>query len=277
MSFTKLVLSGGSIKGICYLGFMKYMEEKDILKNINEIVGCSIGSLAGLLIILGYTSDELKEIFFGVNFDKIKSIKIGNFICKYGLDTGEKLEKLIKIFIKNKNFDDNITLTELYKKTGKKLITTVTNVNTKSAEFLHHDIPVYLAVRMSMNIPLLFCPVKYNGFYYVDGGLCCNFPIRYYSPEILKDSKEDILCVVLKGESDKKEINDVESYMYNIVKTAFHKISTLDVSYALESKISLIMINTNIKSSFSFEMSEETKNELYFSGYNKTKDFFDNK
>ena len=46
---TNLVLSGGGIKGLSYIGVVKYLEEKKLLKNINKIAASSIGAIFGLL------------------------------------------------------------------------------------------------------------------------------------------------------------------------------------------------------------------------------------
>ena len=46
------------------LPIIKYLEEKQIiLKNIKEYVGCSIGAFCALLMILGYSSSTLIDIF----------------------------------------------------------------------------------------------------------------------------------------------------------------------------------------------------------------------
>lgn len=75
----------------------------------------------------------------------------------------------------------DITLQELYEKTGNELVVTATCVNRRMQRFFHRnhhpDMPVVTAVRMSMSIPLFFVPLKFDGDYYVDGGLLNNFPL----------------------------------------------------------------------------------------------------
>ena len=63
----KLVLSGGGINGIIFLGIIKYLEVSKQLKNINTFVGSSIGSIINTLVCIGYTYDELKD--FILDFD----------------------------------------------------------------------------------------------------------------------------------------------------------------------------------------------------------------
>ena len=45
-----LVLSGGGLLGISYIGLIKYFEEKDYIKNIQSITGCSAGAIFGSLL-----------------------------------------------------------------------------------------------------------------------------------------------------------------------------------------------------------------------------------
>ena len=69
MKITKLVFSGGGIKGISYIGIIKYLEDEDLLKNINTIVGTSIGSVLGLSSFLGGVGLEPSAIFFSSEFN----------------------------------------------------------------------------------------------------------------------------------------------------------------------------------------------------------------
>ena len=276
--YDKLVLSGGSMKGLSYIGLFKYLEENSILLHqLKEVVGTSIGSFSALLLVLGYTSDELKEIFFDFDFDTIKDYKISSFAASYGLDSGEKLDTMIKIFIKNKNFDENITMKELYEKTNKGYVSVATNVHTRETVFFNKDtfpdLKVYLAARMSMNIPLVFAPVEHNGHYYADGGLTCNFPTKYYK------SGEGILCVSLTSHDPNKPdiIDDFEIYLYNVLKSAFYTIECNDIEYAKSKNYNVICIELRDVSGLDFKVPLEKRKELYDIGYNSAKKFFKKK
>ena len=56
-----LVLSGGGIKGLIYIGIFKYFEEINIMKNIDTFVGASAGALFSVLYSIGYTSKQLYQ------------------------------------------------------------------------------------------------------------------------------------------------------------------------------------------------------------------------
>jgi len=65
------------------------------------------------------------------------------------------------------------TFTDLYKKTKNELVITGTNLNRKMQRLFHRrsdpDMPIWLAVRISISIPLFFVPVYYQDCLYVDG------------------------------------------------------------------------------------------------------------
>jgi predicted acylesterase/phospholipase RssA len=275
-----IVLSGGASKGLAYIGVLKYFEEHpELIKNINEYVGCSVGAFSAMLMILGYKSETLMNIFNNYNLDYLKNLKISNFLTHYGLDNGDKLSSFIKIFIKKKFDSDLITLQELYDLTQKKLITVTTNVNTKKTEYIskdnYPDLPVYLAVQMSMNIPLLFKPIEYNDSFYVDGGLTCNFPVSYYTNQ--DDLEFDkVLAFVFHQETNvDMTIKSFEDYIYNIIKCSFSTIQNINRNNAKNKKCHVVEIDPCIKSNFKFEVSLDTKNKMYNTGYNSIKNFIE--
>ena len=74
-----LILSGGGIKGISLIGAIEYLYEKNYMNNINTILGTSIGSIIGYLIIIGYTPEELYNII--IIPTEIR--RIANVLIKY--------------------------------------------------------------------------------------------------------------------------------------------------------------------------------------------------
>ncbi|MFZ5986486.1 MAG: patatin-like phospholipase family protein [Bacillota bacterium] len=68
---TNLVLSGGGIKGIAYIGMFEVAEEKGF--SFENIAGVSAGALVGSLKGAGYKAAELRKILYEFEFDKIKT------------------------------------------------------------------------------------------------------------------------------------------------------------------------------------------------------------
>lgn len=298
--YNKLCLSGGSVKGMMYTGMLQYFEENEIiLEFLNEIVGTSIGALASLLIVLDYTSSELQDLFFNMNLDDLKDVSLEYLETGYGFDNGEKINNLIKFVISNKHIDPNITFIQLYNKTKITLACSAYNISKKIGVFFDHinnpDMPVYLAIRSSMNLPLVFCAVNYNNDYYVDGGLVCNLPIRYITQKY-GDSKNDsnnsgnkednynetmkkTLSVVFEeiNYTTNTCINNLEEYLYNLYKSTFNYIECIDKKFIIDNGYDLLVLKTTQGVSSSFNLTKEQKSEMFDEGYTQTKLFCETK
>lgn len=72
-----LVLSGGGIKGIAFVGAYEELEKKYRL--LGNIAGVSAGALVGALIGAGYTARELVKILKELDFNKF-GVRGGNYI-----------------------------------------------------------------------------------------------------------------------------------------------------------------------------------------------------
>lgn len=273
--YDKLVLSGGGTKGMLYLGLIRYLEDNDIiLDDIIEYTGTSIGAFVCLLLNLKYTSDELVDIFFNLDFNSFIETSLKNFIDKYGFSDGNKLEEFIKTLISNKGYKKDITFTELYNMTGKTLVVCTTCLKTRETVFFNKDtdMPVYLAVRMSMNIPFVFQPVLYMSSHYVDGGLSANLPIRYYN----KDDMDKILCIKL-SDNNKNNYDDSTfiNYAMNIIKTLQKSIEKRDFKYCSDNKCSLLILESSIGKTIDFNISLEEKETMFSEGLECAKKFFE--
>ena len=111
-----IVFSGGGVKGIAYIGVLKYLEEiskcSDYDKetcnipkiNISTVCGVSIGSIVGFLYILGYTFEELVKELDNLDLQKLKNFKINNVLKKYGFDSGLKIINWIESLILKKGY-----------------------------------------------------------------------------------------------------------------------------------------------------------------------------
>ena len=79
-----LVLSGGGLLGISYIGLFKYFEEHKTLSNIKSITGCSAGAIFGSLLSIGYTYKELDIIVKSMIFKDYLKIRNGS-LCNQDL------------------------------------------------------------------------------------------------------------------------------------------------------------------------------------------------
>lgn len=273
-----LVLSGGGVKGLAYIGVLKKMEETGLLGEINLFCGCSIGAFACLLIILGFKSKTLEEVLTFYNMEKLSTPRLSNIINKMCLDDGKEMSSFIKSFIKNSGHDENITLKELYVKTGKILAVSATEIMKKKNRMISFidfpDLKVELAVRISMNIPLVFQNIEYMGSLYCDGYISCNFPCEYidFVSQKINEYKEikpsEVLCICLDSEISSDPIQ-------NIIKTPMYILQNRETNYCIDKKYNLVFVKIpkNINS-VDFGIQPFVKKKLYDIGYDCFEKFF---
>lgn len=168
-----LVFKGAGIKGISYIGVMRYYEETGKKDNIKVYSGSSAGSFASLMAVLGYTSSEMLDEFvqmnvkdlFGGNITSIPNLPrtILTSYRQFGITNGKAFEDKIKSLIAKKTSNPVITFLDLYKLTGKTLIVTGSCLNTNNTEYFNWtstpNFPVYKAVRISQTLPPIVAPV----------------------------------------------------------------------------------------------------------------------
>jgi predicted acylesterase/phospholipase RssA len=180
-----LVLSGGGLLGISYIGLFKYFEETQIVSNIKSITGCSAGAIFGSLLAIGYNSQQLDTIVKSMIFKEYLTINVDsilNFTTTKGFETGKKLNLFIKKYIKEKTGNENITFLQIQEKYNIKLQIGVTNLTKYKFELFNvdttPDIPIEKAISASIAIPFVFEPIIIGDDIFCDGGLLDNLPIE---------------------------------------------------------------------------------------------------
>jgi len=265
-----IVFSGAGLRIYTFLGFIKALNELDLLKNITSIIGTSSGSLIAVLCILDFSYREIEEIILKINTSNLKNINsdnIINFFKDYGVDDGKNFERIINIILNIKVKNENITFKELYELTNKKLIITATCVNSMDIEYFDYettpDIPIKKVLLMSISIPLIFKPVKLDNKFYVDGGLISHYPIDYF-----KNNKEETLGILVTSSLNKFiEINNIKDYIYNIMSCSF--INLIKNCYN-NYKEYTVLVENNTVNFLDFNIEYNTKISLIEEGYTET-------
>lgn len=187
MEIENLVISGGGIHGMSYIGALKYLEEQEMLIKIKKYCGTSIGSIICFLLNIKFTMDEVVEIVVNNTlFDK-KDMKIQQLITKYGLDDGNRLMKVIKVAMNKKKINEDITFIELSEQTQQTLTVVGCNLTKKTIEYFDKEtspnVKVREALMLSCSVPLLYTPYIMNENVYVDGALLNNFPMNVFEKD----------------------------------------------------------------------------------------------
>ena len=208
--YKNLVLEGGGVRGLAYAGVFSVLEQKGIIQNIEKVGGSSAGSIAGMLLSIGYNASEIDSLMMELPLQKFKD-GYGGLVGKYkrlktdfGIFKGDAFEKWLQLLVAHKTDNPKLTFEELHQLHVKNnclykdLYCTGTNLSKQQLEIFSFettpDMPVALAVRISGGVPLYFEPVALDNQlhkikrsdttsfvnYYVDGGMLSNYPISMF-------------------------------------------------------------------------------------------------
>ncbi len=231
-NFRNLVFEGGGVKGIAYIGALEVLTEREIIPKIQRIGGTSAGAINAILLGLGFTRKEMKDILWGLNFNEFMDDSWGivrdtnRLIEQFGWYKGDYFREWIGKLIKDKTGNSESTFADIEamkeKREFKSLYFMGTNLSTSFSEvFSAEHTPrmcVADAVRISMSIPLFFAAKRSSrGDVYVDGGVLDNYPIKLFDRKKYLESEnftetEYYKRINLQFENAERPIS---SYVYN--------------------------------------------------------------
>ena len=208
-----LVLSGGGAKGAAHIGVIKALEENNI--PIDYVTGTSIGAIIGGLYAVGYSPDEMLELFLSDEFGYWQSGTIEDdyiYYFKKQDDTPEFLHFSIDL-------KDTVSLTpNRFNLLPQSLINPVQMnqafmalfaqataragwnfdnlfvpfrcmssdiYNKKAIKWRNGDLGD--AIRSSMTFPFFFKPIWKDGVPLFDGGIYNNFPVDVMKSDFRPD------------------------------------------------------------------------------------------
>lgn len=267
-----LVLSGGSFKGFAYIGVLKALKKLNLLNDLNIFIGTSVGSIFSLLLSLNSCIEEIEEFINKINFNHLMNFNIKNLYCNYGLNDGSTIINLLFSFLNKKNFNQNLTFKELYERTNNILIINSSNITKKINEVFDYlltpDMEILKAVRMSISVPFIFSPVKFNNCLYVDGGIINSFMYIWAIKNRYK--KDNIIGVLLNDKINKNQNYNFYSYLMDIYYSLY---SNQTEELNLDEIINIEIDNCSISKT---NISDIEKNKMIELGFNKTLEYFKN-
>lgn len=277
-----LCLSGGGAKAFAHIGALKALEEENI--KFDYLAGTSSGSIVATLYAIGYTTDEIYNIFkkyaskigyfdfrnivnIIVNFIKTHKIKVD------GLNSGEKIYKLMNKFCAEKGIHNisqiekallipavNIGTEELYVFYSKKNNIKMLPPNIKYV----HNADISAVVQASCSYPGIFCPCsKIKNCLLIDGGIQENVPWR----EEKRVGADKVLSIVFTNTHTQKCCNSIVEILTKSFNILCHELSKYEwdgSDYLLE-----------IKHSSSGLLNSKDSKKLYYEGYMQTKRFIE--
>ena len=180
----RIYFSGGGICAIAHVGALIELSKQVPLHAIKEWMGVSAGSLVAMCLSIGFSLEELLEFCVRFDFSHIKEMdSVPGWILHFGMDTGERLHRLIQACLHVKGLSSEYTFQECLTQFGLSLRIVATDLNDAAPViFSPTTTPHYCiadAVRASMSVPYYFQPFicPESGHYLVDGGVISNHPL----------------------------------------------------------------------------------------------------
>ena len=250
---TGLCLSCCGVKGAAHIGALKAFEEYNI--KFNLISGTSSGSIIATLYSLGYSPDDMLDIFktyckkikyidFYTIFKLIKDFVLCGKISITGLNSGIIIQKLINKFAYKKNIKNinqikiPLFIPSIDSKTGSIIIFTSKILRNTFSDntFFVDNINIGTAVRASCSFPGIFSPVNYKNFLLLDGGIRENTPWK-----ILKQMGADnIFNIIFENDISENCCNNIVDIVHTSIDILCHELST----YELYGATNIIKINS---------------------------------
>ena len=272
------LFGGGAIRGAAHVGVLKALEELKI--ETQTIGGSSVGSIVAALYAVGYTYEELGDVFLSVNFELFRDLAFG-LTPKFALSKGEVFLDWIRELIEKKfygeSYSKNNSKPVTFKDINKNLVIITTNMKDFSCkEFSNIETPdfeIAMAVRISCCMPGLMRAVNIDNQLLVDGDLMKGKPM-WALCNTLKQSQNRILEIRLEGESsgsDKQPLEYVNSIYSCMTYTESDFIKEI---YGNSDNYDYLLINTGDVVVVDFNYPQEKRQQIINLGYKQTMDYF---
>lgn len=270
-----------------------YLEENKLLNNVTHLAGSSAGAIIATALAIGFKAHEIHQLMLETDFSQFKDagwatqrsklMKIYSLIRYWGVYNTTFFDQWIGELIKSKTGNPDITFQQVHQKYGKMLVITGTNLTNRSVTYFstkeYGDMPIRLAVRISMSIPLFFKPVEYQNCLYVDGGVLTNYPIRTFDRILpfrsvigfnLLSSKESKDSKLFHGQD---KVSNIVQFVTSIANSCHTHLERLHVSK--DDWERTVAIQTGNISGADFNIDKNTRNWLYSEGYRATQHFIE--
>ena len=274
------LFGGGAIRGAAHVGVLRALDMVGI--DITTVAGSSVGALVAALLAVGYSNDELADIFLSVNFELFRDISLG-FNSKFALSKGEVFLEWLRDLIEKKYYGEAYLKGQCrrvsFKDLNKNLIIITTNMKDFSCKefsiFETPDFEVAMAVRISCCMPGLMRAVTMDNELLVDGDLMKGKPMWSLSKNI-QNCSDRILEVRLEGSfsgSDQSPIEYVNGMYTCMTSTETCFIKSI---YGNKDRFDYLVINTGDVVVVDFNYPSEKRQAIINDGFRQTMEYFRN-
>ena len=271
-----LALAGGGVKGAAHVGVLKVLEEENI--KIDYIAGTSSGSIVATLYAVGFTADEIYEIFKKyckkikyVDFLYIIKVIAGLiFTGKLkidGLNSGKQIEKLINKMCNKKEIQNisqinkSLVVPSVNMQNGEVVCFTSSQLRNNFSDntVFINDVNIGKAVRASCSYPGIFAPCPYEDIKLIDGGIRENVPWK----ELKLLGADEVINITFETELDTKCCDNLVEVAGRAINLLCRELSNYEIEGA--------DYNIKIKSNKIGLLNMKKIDELYKLGYEEMK------
>lgn len=264
-NFDTLLFSSGGVKGLAYAGaLLELQDECHALdtKSVHTLVGVSIGSLIAFLLAVGYTPHEIYVLVFSFDLYDLLDIQLTSIVYQWGLSSTRKLMKFLCEMLRRKLGRDSVTFDELLQETDRTLRVYTVNLSTNQVVIWDAqkspNMSIVRATAMSMCLPFLFEPIRYEGHLYTDGALLQSFPFE----ELVRNQRS----LGFRVFSDTNTIDSVDQYISRVVHTGLSAKTLLQIkNLSPKQKQRLVHLKVEV-GTVKFQLSNEKKKWILDSG-----------
>ena len=271
------IFGGGGVRGICYIGALKALNEIGI--ELNAIAGSSVGAVFAALVAVGYNEEEIKELFYDFNFNMFRDININIFNTDISLSKGEIFldwlrEKIGKKVLGN-TYKENSKVR--FKDIEKDLHILTLDLNTNTPHIFSKentpDEEIAFAVRTSACMPGLMKPINLGESLLVDGDLIKSWAgADVYTS--LDTSEARLLEFRLEGTKEGTEFKHPMDYLNSVISTIWYLCTENVYSQKHENdRYDYVVLDAKDVILFDFTIEKEVKEQLVEKGYKTTKKY----
>jgi predicted acylesterase/phospholipase RssA len=280
-----LVFQGGGMHGYAHIGGIKSLQKHGKYK-ASKFAGASVGALVAFALACHIDVDEIYRRVEMIDEDLLTGGRGFCYACYcllkrgglYSTKTFRKwIEKTNKVWIGS----ESITFDELHARFGTELYVVVTSLGHSGSLVLcrqnYPTLNIVDALEMTIAIPFIYEPIRFQNDLIVDGGLINNMPLHifdtkendYFSKDTLAFSvvtKEEMRVEMSQFQTPPRQIRGFWSITQRIVSMVLDYASRYQDDPRDTDR--MIPICVGSVDSFDFTISNATKQHLLQAGEN---------
>lgn len=245
MVLTHMVLSGGGMAGLAYIGILRYLRDHGHDRTISHVAGTSIGAFVACAMAMGMTADELTascETFLAKKENVTFAVEsLFELFQDYGMDDGARNILILREHMLRAFGVPDMTFADLLAKTGRTLYVCATDLETLTVTVFspQHtpNVDVLMAVKASMAMPYLVKPVRVKERLYIDGAVTCNTPWQLF--EDVPKEQQLMVAIPVSHRHLTPEVHSLLHYSVKVMYAMWKNIQDNNVPALYPNKVLL--------------------------------------